>query len=97
MYSTKSYKARTEEIPESSEIPSLNVWFNVRSTLFKSCKDGTETKFAQGFKFMAYACNDQNTLTTVANERLKQKNEDVKLTRFKRVLYASYNSKKCFF
>ena len=39
---------------------------------------------------MAYAImHDQNTLTTVANERLKQKNYDVKLTTFKLSLSAT--------
>ena len=51
--------------------------------LFHELQSGLRESFNQGFKFMAYKLkcfNDRNTLTTVAKERLDQKNYDVKLT-----------------
>ena len=40
-----------------NEIPTAELWFNVRSTLFKSCKvrrHWVSESLIQGFKFMAY-------------------------------------------
>ena len=80
------------------EIPTAELWFNVGNTLFVA-KTGLGESLIRGFKFMAYKLkcyNDQNTLTTVANERMNQKNYDVKLTRFTLVLYMLQQQKVFF-
>ena len=42
-----------EYLKAVNEIPTAELWFNNGSTLFKSCKDGTDRKLIQGFKFLA--------------------------------------------